>query len=102
VRLAADGVRIPLSMRLPPSLGGISGEATLATRLGSGVTLESARIRAGVVPIGPMAIEDLDIGYAANEWNGKATLALPPRPGGAKLGAAVRFRNGRSSAAGWS
>jgi hypothetical protein len=95
VRLAPDGVRIPLSLRLPPALGGISGEATLATRLGSGVTLESARIRASLVPIGPMAIEDLDIGYAANEWNGKATLALPPRPGGAKLGASVRFRNGK-------
>jgi hypothetical protein len=95
VRLAPDGVRIPLSLRLPPALGGISGEATLAARLGSGVTVESARIRAKLVPIGPMAIEDLDIGYAANEWNGKATLALPPRPGGAKLGAAVRFRNGK-------
>jgi hypothetical protein len=95
VRLAADGVRIPLSLRLPPSLGGISGEATLAARLGSGVTVESARIRAALVPIGPIAIEDLDIAYAADEWNGKATLALPPRPGGAKLGAAVRFRGGK-------
>lgn len=95
VRLAPDGVRIPLSLRLPPALGGISGEAVLAARLGSGVTVESARVRAKLVPIGPLAIENLDIGYAAGAWDGKATLALPPRPGGAKLGASVKFRDGK-------
>jgi hypothetical protein len=95
VKLAADGLRIPLSLTLPPALGGISGEAVLAVRIGSGVTVESARIKAKTVPLGPLAIEDLDIGYAADQWDGKATLRLPPPKTGAGLGVEVTFKNGR-------
>jgi len=95
VRLAADGVRIPLSLRLPPALGGISGQATLAVRPNTGVTVESARIRAKTIPLGPLAIEDLDIGYAEGQWDGKATLRLPPPRAGAALGVSVTFKDGR-------
>ena len=95
VFLTEDGVRIPLSLRLPPALGGISGEATLIARRGSGVTVDSARISADVIPVGPLAIEDLDIRYAGGDWSGQAALALPPRPGGLRLGASVVFRDGR-------
>jgi hypothetical protein len=95
VRLTADGVRIPLSLTLPKALGGISGEAVLAVRISTGVTVESARIRAKSIPLGPLAIEDLDIGYAADQWDGKALLRLPPPRTGAGLGVEVTFRNGR-------
>lgn len=96
VFLTEEGVRMPISIKLPPALGGISGEATLLVRRGSGVTVESARISADVIPIGPLAIEGLDIRYSGSgSWSGAATLALPPRPGGMRLGAAVEFRDGR-------
>ena len=95
VRLTADGVRIPLSLTLPKALGGISGQAVLAVRIGTGVTVESARIHAKTVPLGPLAIEDLDIGYAADQWDGKALLRLPPPKTGAGLAVEVTFRNGR-------
>jgi hypothetical protein len=95
VKLAADGARIPLSLTLPKALGGISGQATLAVHFGTGVTVESARIRAATVPLGPLAIEDLDIGYAGGQWDGKALLRLPPPRTGAGLGVEVTFRNGR-------
>ena len=39
--------------------GGISGEAVLAVRISTGVTVQSARIRAKSIPLGPLAIEDL-------------------------------------------
>jgi hypothetical protein len=95
VKLAADGARIPLGLTLPKALGGISGQATLALHVGTGVTVESARIAAKTVPLGPLAIEDLDIGYAAGQWDGKALLRLPPPRTGAGLGVEVTFRDGR-------
>jgi len=79
VKLAADGVAIPVSLRLPPSLGGLSGSATLRARTGSGAVLESFRLSAPLIPLGPVTLEGLTIAYegTAERWTGEASLKLP-------------------------
>lgn len=96
VRLQGDGVCIPIALKLPKAFGGITGDATLRADNARGLVLDSLRIAVGQAFVGPVLLEDLLIAYAraGETWNGKATLGLPPQPGGAKLGAEVRFQNG--------
>jgi hypothetical protein len=95
VTLTNGGLRIPLTLKLPDVLGGVSGQAVLALNPLTGVTVESARIQAALVPLGPLALEDIDVSYAAGAWDGSASLRLPPPTTGAKIGMEVHFKDGR-------
>lgn len=96
-RLTPTGVRIPLSLTLPGAFGGITGAATVIAESGRGVRLDSLRIAVGRAAVGPLEVRDLLIAYTGSSetWRGRATLGLPPQPGGAALGADVTFVGGR-------
>lgn len=79
VKISGDGVTIPISVKLPPSLGGLSASATLRAQSGRGAVLESFRISLGEIPLGPLALEEFTIAYdgTAERWSGSAALKLP-------------------------
>jgi hypothetical protein len=96
VYLTRGGVRIPVSLKLPPYLGGVTGEAVLLADSRTGLHLDSLVIDVEEALVGPLVIRDLHIGYAGTEerWDGSATLDLPPQPGGASVAARVVFIGG--------
>ncbi len=76
VIVAGDGIRIPLSLKLPPALGGVSGSVTIRATRGVGAQLDSFRLGAKTIPLGPVSIRDLSIAYTAegNRWSGGGKL----------------------------
>lgn len=96
VFLTRGGVRIPISLKLPPYLGGVTGEAVLLADSATGLHLDSLVIDVEEAPVGPLVIKDLHIEYASagERWEGGARLELPPQPGGAKIAARVVFVGG--------
>lgn len=100
VQLTKGGLRIPLTLKLPPELGGVSGTITLLVKPLEGVTVESAHVHADQVPIGPLTLEDIDVAYADGKWDGAAALRLPPPRTGAKISLDVHFQNGKFLEAG--
>jgi hypothetical protein len=100
VQLTKGGLRIPLTLKLPPELGGVSGTITLVVKPLEGVTIESVHVHADQVPIGPLTLEDIDVTYANDKWDGAAALRLPPPRTGAKISLDVHFEHGRFLEAG--
>jgi hypothetical protein len=100
VQLTKGGLRIPLTLKLPPELGGVSGTITLIVKPFEGVTVESVHVHADQVPIGPLTLEDIDVTYADDKWDGAAALRLPPPKTGAKIGLDVHFQHGKFLEAG--
>lgn len=96
VFLTRGGVRIPISLKLPPYLGGVTGQAVLLADSTRGLHLDSLVIDVAQAPVGPLVIKDLHIEYSGGEdrWAGGARLELPPQPGGAKIAARVVFVRG--------
>lgn len=96
VFLTRQGVRIPLSLKIPPYLGGVTGAAELVADSKTGLHLNSLVIDVKEAPIGPLLIRDLHIGYdgAAERWDGSASLLFPPPGGGMRLDASVVFVRG--------
>lgn len=92
-----SGVRLPISLRLPDALGGLSGSATLRAQIGTGAQLDSFVLSASNIPLGPIAIKGLSVGYtAAGEvWNGSAKVQFPA----GALGLQIGFAGGRFSSA---
>jgi hypothetical protein len=95
VRLQGDGIVIPISLKLPPYLGGISGAATVTADERTGLHLDSLEIKADDIFLGPLQIHDLDISYQSTGsiWDGGAELRIPG-PESPKLAAHVRFEDG--------
>jgi hypothetical protein len=79
VILDHDAVRIPISISLPPYLGGVSGDATLLADNAHGLHLDSLHLHADDVFVGPLEIKPIDISYTATGdiWDGSATIYLP-------------------------
>ncbi len=79
VKLAGDGVSIPISLKLPPVLLGLSAKATLRTTTAVGARLDSFEFTAGKIPLGPIAIDGLKIAYTgqSDTWTGDVGLKLP-------------------------
>ena len=100
VQLTKGGLRIPLTLKLPPELGGVSGTITLIVKPFEGVTVESVHVHADQVPIGPLTLEDIDVTYANDKWDGAAALRLPPPRTGAKIALDVHFQHGKFLEAG--
>ena len=94
IRLDRDGVRIPLSLRLPAAFGGFSGEAELISTRDRGLVLDSLHVRIGPLPLGPLIVKSFEIRYMASGdiWSGSGEVTLP---GAGSLAAApVEFQGG--------
>jgi len=98
VIIDGQGVRIPLSLRLPPALGGVSGSVTLRAKRVVGAQIESFKLGANQIPLGPVSIRNLRVSYttAGDRWSGAGTLQFVT--GGLTLStefAGGRFVSGR-------
>ena len=93
ILIDGNGVKIPVSLKLPPALGGVSGSATLRATLGKGVSVDSFALGAKQIPLGPVSIKNLKIEYAVDgdRWTGGATVDFTT--GG--VGLDVEFAKGR-------
>jgi hypothetical protein len=96
VFLTPQGVRIPVSLKLPPYLGGVTGAAELVADSRTGLHLNSLVIDVKEAPIGPLLIRDLHIEYRglSERWDGGASLLFPPPGRGARIDARVVFLDG--------
>ncbi len=96
VYLTNHGVRIPISLKLPPYLGGVSGQAELIADSATGLHLDSIVIDVPDAPLGPVVLRGVHIEYhgEGERWEGRGALLLPPQPGGARLDMDVAFEHG--------
>jgi hypothetical protein len=79
VKIAHDAVVIPVSLKLPEYMGGITGSAILKADNATGFDLQSLKIGADDIVLGALEIKDLAIGYTetGNVWTGMGTLDIP-------------------------
>ncbi len=96
VYLTNQGVRIPVSLKLPPYLGGVSGQAELLADSRTGLHLDSLVIDVPDAPIGPVVLRGVHVEYHGDgdRWTGSGAVLLPPQPGGARLDMSVAFDHG--------
>lgn len=93
VILTEKGVRVPVSLALPPYLGDVRGQAELLVTTNKGLELQSLAVHVGNVPLGPLLIEYFDLRYeaAGDVWTGKTRLSVPA---GGALDGSVEFAGG--------
>ncbi len=93
VILTDKGVRVPISLALPPYLGDVRGQAELLVSTQKGLELTSLHVHAGNITLGPLLIEYFDLDYRGegNVWNGKGRLVFPA---GGALDGEVEFADG--------
>jgi hypothetical protein len=69
---------------LPSSLGGVSGQTTLATSRNGGFSLTSVKIAVGEIRLGRVDLKNVQFSYqqtdAGDRWAGRGTLVLPGVP----------------------
>jgi hypothetical protein len=96
VQIQHDAVVIPVSLKLPAYMGGVTGAATLQADNANGLKLSSLHIGVPDLPLGALEVKDLNIDYAAtgNVWNGSATLNIPAGTPYFGIAVAVRFDDG--------
>lgn len=95
-QIQRDAVVIPVSLKLPEYMGGITGQATLQADNANGLKLSSLHIGVDDLPLGALEIKNLSIDYAAtgNVWTGTATLNIPAGTPYFGIDVAVRFDDG--------
>ncbi|MGH2894718.1 MAG: hypothetical protein ACRDPM_15860, partial [Solirubrobacteraceae bacterium] len=96
VQIQHDAVVIPVSLKLPAYMGGITGQATLQADNANGLKLSSLHIGVPDLVLGALEVKDLNIAYAAtgNVWTGSATLNIPAGTPYFGIAVAVRFDDG--------
>ena len=96
VQIQHDAVVIPVSLKLPAYMGGVTGQATLQADNANGLKLSSLHIGVPDLVLGALEVKDLNIDYAAtgNVWNGSATLNIPSGTPYFGIAVAVRFDDG--------
>jgi hypothetical protein len=96
VQIQHDAVVIPVSLKLPAYMGGITGSATLRADNASGLQLSSLHIGVPDLILGALEVKDLNIDYAAtgNVWTGSATVNIPAGTPYFGIAVAVRFDDG--------
>ena len=78
VTLTADGVRIPVELRLPAVLGGFTAQAVLLGRTGEGLVLDSLKVRMGPIPLGVMVLDEVRLDWqSGGTWTGGGKLTMP-------------------------
>jgi hypothetical protein len=77
VKLTADGVLIPVDVKLPPEFGGFTGHADVLANA-SGLQLSTLKIHAGPILLGALNLKTIDIDWQqGGTWNGHAELDFP-------------------------
>ncbi len=97
VILTATGVRIPISLALPPIFGDVRGDATLVADRATGLHFDTLHIHVGNILLGPLLIDHLDVSYsgASDTWTGDGAVQFPPPGAGGGLAIMdVVFTNG--------
>ncbi len=96
VQIQHDSVVIPISLRLPPYMGGITGQATLLADDAHGLQVSSLHIGVDDLALGALEIKHLHIDYTAhgNVWMGGATLNIPAGTPYFGIDVQVEFDNG--------
>ena len=93
VKLTHDGVTIPISLKLPSYMGGVSGQATLIADNATGLHVSSLHIGVADLNLGALEIKDLAVDYTAQGtvWKGAATIEIPGGSGYFEISAQVEF-----------
>jgi hypothetical protein len=93
VKLTHDGVTIPISLKLPSYMGGVSGQATLIADNATGLHVSSLHIGVADLNLGALEIKDLAVDYTAQGtvWKGAATVEIPGGSGYFEIAAQVEF-----------
>lgn len=96
VQIQHDSVAIPISLTLPPYMGGVTGQATLLANNATGLQLSSLHIGVPDLILGALEIKNLSIDYTetGDEWTGGATLNIPAGSPYFGIAVAVRFDHG--------
>ena len=97
VQIAKDGsVQIPVSLKLPEYMGGVSAQALLKADNADGLELESLHISVDDLELGALEVKGLDITYtkSSEQWTGHATLYVPGGSPYFKIYADVEFDHG--------
>jgi hypothetical protein len=96
VQIQHDAVVIPVSLKLPAYMGGVTGQATLQADNANGLKLSSLHIGVPDLLLGALEVKDLNIDYAAtgNVWTGSATVNIPAGTPYFGVAVAVRFDDG--------
>ncbi|MEA2422382.1 MAG: hypothetical protein QOF55_1481, partial [Thermoleophilaceae bacterium] len=79
VKLEADGVHIPIDLKLPAVFGGFSGHAELVADAKTGLHLTSVHIHIGPVALGAILINNIDLDYmgVGDIWRGDGKVTVP-------------------------
>jgi hypothetical protein len=95
-KLTKGGVSIPISLKLPPYLGGITGSVTLTAKSFQGLSLDSLNFNVPEIDLGALAIDKLMVKYQSNGdvWAGGAQLLVPEGGSLFTLQLNVEFDNG--------
>jgi hypothetical protein len=96
VQIQHDAVVIPVSLKLPAYMGGVTGSATLRADNANGLELTSLHIGVPDLVLGALEVKDLNIDYSAtgNVWTGSATVNIPAGTPYFGIAVAVRFDDG--------
>jgi hypothetical protein len=96
VQIQHDSVVIPVSLKLPPYMGSVTGQATLRADNANGLELSSLHVGVPDLVLGALEVKDLNIDYAAmgNVWTGSATVNIPAGTPYFGIAVAVRFDDG--------
>jgi hypothetical protein len=96
VQIQHDAVVIPVSLKLPAYMGGVTGAATLRADNASGLELTSLHIGVPDLVLGALEVKDLNIDYTAtgSVWTGSATVNIPAGTPYFGIAVAVRFDGG--------
>ena len=94
VVLTANGVSIPIDLKMPDYFGGITGHADLTVDAQSGLHLDSLNFNIADVDIGAVELKDAHVNYMSQgeKWDGGATLIVPGP--GISVSAEVHFDHG--------
>ena len=97
VQIAKDGsVQIPVSLKLPEYMGGVSAQALLKADNADGLEIESLHIGVDDLELGALEVKGLNIDYsrAGEQWTGHATLYVPGGSPYFQIYADVEFDHG--------
>jgi hypothetical protein len=96
VQIQHDSVVIPVSLKLPAYMGGVTGAATLRADNASGFQLSSLHVGVPDLILGALEVKDLNLDYTAtgNVWSGSATVNIPAGTPYFGVAVAVRFDDG--------
>jgi hypothetical protein len=96
VQIQHDAVVIPVSLKLPAYMGGVTGSATLQADNANGLKLSSLHIGVPDLVLGALEVKDLNIDYTAtgSVWTGSATVNIPSGTPYFGIAVAVRFDDG--------